>query len=277
MSADLTLPSARAERDALANRTDVLRRIRAFCALPEDTHITTDLVARFYGAGVEAIKSLVKDNRSELESDGYRVLNRAEFAGSSGDLSNLDPKARQIAVFPLRAVLRVGMLLRDSEVARELRTLLLDTFEESTPKLPVDITTPEGIAWMASLFHDTANKLVVATKQLETAAPKARKYDNFLSADGDYDVNETAKVLQRAGIETGEKRLFESLRLIRWIYRDHRGRPRAYQSALDSGYLREKPQGQYVDDDGQVVLRTPQVRVTPKGIDKLIEKMRGAA
>lgn len=275
---DLTLATARADRDALADRTDVLRRVRAFCALPVDTAITTDLVARFFGVGVEAIKSVVKDNRDEIACDGYQVVNRAEFERSHGNLSDLDPKARQIAVFPQRAVLRVGMLLRDSEVARELRTLLLDIREAAQPDLlPVDITTPEGVAWMASLFHDTANKLVVATKQLEVAAPKARKYDNFLSADGDYDVNETAKALQRAGIETGEKRLFETLRLIRWVYNDHRGRPRAYQAAIDAGYLKEKPQGQYMDDDGNVKLRTPQVRVTPKGMDKLIEKMRSVA
>jgi hypothetical protein len=65
--------------------------------------------------------------------------------------------------------------------------------------------------------------------------------------------------------------------MLRWIYKDHQGKPRAYQYAIEKGWLREKPMGEWQDDDGRVHLRTPQVRVRPGGIDKLIEKLRGAA
>jgi phage antirepressor YoqD-like protein len=275
---DLTTAAARAERDRLADRTDVLRKVRAFCQLPADTHITTELVARFYGVGIEAVRSLVKDNRAELESNGYKVYSRAEFERSSGDLSSLDPRARQIATFPIRAVLNVGMLLRDSEVAQEVRTRLLDAQQEQSAGIRMpDLSTPEGVAYMAAMFHDTANKYVIACNRLKEVEPKAAKFDNFLSAEGDYDVNEAAKVIQRADIEVGETRLWETLRMMRWTYKDHKGRPRAYQTAIEKGWLREKPMGEWQDDDGRVHLRTPQVRVRPGGIDKLIEMLRGAA
>lgn len=123
---DLTLAAARAERDALASRTDVLDKVGVLRTLPDDMHVTTEMAAEFYGVGIEAIRSLVKDNRDEIEDDGYRVVIRSEFEKSFGDLSNLDPRARQIALFPRRAVLRIGMLLRDSLVARKVRDYLLD-------------------------------------------------------------------------------------------------------------------------------------------------------
>lgn len=275
---DLTLPSARAERDQLSVHVEILRRVKAFCRLPEDTAITTELVARFYGVGIEAIRSLVKDNRSELESNGYKVYSRSEFEKSCGDLSNIDPRARQIAVFPLRAVLNAGMLLRDSEVAQELRSELLNVNRDAHAQARVpDITTPEGVAYMAAMFHDTANKYLTLSNEMKVVGPKAAKYDNFLSAEGDYDVNEAAKAIQRADIEIGETRLWETLRMARWIYKDHKGKPRAYQTAIEKGWLREKPMGEWEDEDGRVHLRTPQVRVRPAGIDKLIELLRDAA
>lgn len=274
---DLTLPSARAERDQLGAHVEVLRKVKAFCQLPHDTKITTELVARFYGVGLEAIKSLVKDNRDELAANGFRVITGDELR-SLKDLSGSTSRAASMALFSLRTVLNVGMLLRDSEVAQEVRTRLLDAHQEQAAGMRMpDLSTPEGVAYMAAMFHDTANKYVVACNRLKEVEPKAAKFDNFLSAEGDYDVNEAAKVIQRADIEIGETRLWETLRMVRWTYKDHKGKPRAYQTAIEKGWLREKPMGEWEDEDGRVHLRTPQVRVRPGGIDKLIELIKAAA
>ncbi len=127
---DLTAPTARGERDQLATRTDVLDKVGVLATLPDNMHVTATEVANFYAVPRETIRSLVLDNRDELNSDGYRVIARSAFLESfPEELSNLDPKARQIALFPRRAVLRVGMLLRDSPVARQVRDYLL-TIEE---------------------------------------------------------------------------------------------------------------------------------------------------
>lgn len=274
---DLTDATARHRRDALGAHVDILLKVKAFCRLPEDTHIPTDLVARFYGVGIEAIKSLVKDNREELEANGLRVIAGEELR-SLKNLSGSTSRAASMAVYSKRTVLNVGMLLRDSEVAQEVRTELLNVHQHAVTqdRIP-DITTPEGIAYMAALFHDTAQKNVLLSKRLDEVEPKAAKFDNFLSAEGDYDVNEAAKVIQRADVEIGETRLWETLRMSRWTYKDHKGRPRAYQTAIEKGWLREKPMGEWEDEEGRVHLRTPQVRVRPAGIDKLIEMLRSAA
>lgn len=268
MSSDLTLASARADRDALADRTDVLDKVGVLRMLPDDAHVTTDAVASFYEVPTKTIQAVVMRNREELDDDGIQVLSRTEFLETFNmQVSNLDPKARSITLYPRRAVLRVGMLLRDSPVARKVRDHLLDS-----ERLPATREERFALALLdAKVMIDQRDARIA---ELE---PKARKFDNFLSADGDYDVNEAAKVLCRSGIETGEIKLGESLRAIRWTYKDHKGRPRAYQSAINAGYLTEKPNGEWIADDGRIHLRTPQVRVTPLGIDKLIEKLGGAA
>ena len=265
MSTDLTLASARADRDALADHTDVLDKVKVLQTLPDDMNVTTEMVAEFYEVPVGTIRTLVMRNREELDDDGIIVLSRTEFDERFN--LKLSSRANSFTLYPRRAVLRVGMLLRDSRVARKVRDYLLDS-ERRT------VTREERFA-LALL--DAKVMIEERDGRIAELEPKARKFDNFLSADGDYDVNEAAKVLCRSGIETGELKLSDALRELRWTYRDPKGRPRAYQSVINAGYLAEKPNGEWVDADGRVHLRTPQVRVTPKGIDKLIEKLGSAA
>lgn len=265
MSTDLTLASARADRDQLADRTDVIDKVKVLRTLPDDFHVTTEMLAEFYEVPVGTIRTTVMRNREELDGDGLIVLTRAEFDERFN--LKLSSRANSFTLYPRRAVLRTGMLLRDSPVARKVRDHLLDSERQ-----PVSREERFALAILDAkvMIEERDNKIA-------ELAPKARKFDNFLSADGDYDVNEAAKVLCRAGIETGEIKLGETLRELRWTYKDNKGRPRAYQSVINAGHIAEKPNGEWVDDDGRVHLRTPQVRITPKGIDKLIEKLGSAA
>ncbi len=83
----------------------------------EDTEFTTlKNVAAFYMVPEQAIKSLVFDHKDELLSDGYKVMSKSElekFLKGTLEIPN-----RGLAIFPRRAVLRIGCLLRDSAVAK---------------------------------------------------------------------------------------------------------------------------------------------------------------
>ncbi|MET8648543.1 phage antirepressor KilAC domain-containing protein [Nocardia aurea] len=182
---DLTLTSARTERDALADRTDVLDKIGVLRALPDDMHVTTEMVAEFYEVPQETVRSLVLDNRDELESDGYRVTTRSAFVSSFGELSNLDPRARQIALFPRRAVLRVGMLLRDSVVARKVRDMLLDVEAVTATPMP---TGPELLAHAVleaqKMLAEKDSHIAALTDKVAEDAPKVN-YVELYVADAD--------------------------------------------------------------------------------------------
>ncbi|MEH7535964.1 hypothetical protein V7167_17335 [Bacillus toyonensis] len=139
------------ERDNLVERVEVLEKVKNLLLLPELEMATTQQVADFYGVGLEAIKAVVHGNKSELELDGYKTLSGKEIKGKldgcQTQLSRIEPRLghfvviykgeetkiayRNVALFPKRAILRVGMLLRDSEVAKEVRTQLLN-IEENT-------------------------------------------------------------------------------------------------------------------------------------------------
>lgn len=121
---NLTTRDARIDRDRLITRTDVLDKVGTLQTLPDDMHVTTEMVANFFEVAKETIFTVVRNNRDELTTDGYHVVTRADFEGTF-DLK-VPSTASRFALFPRRAVLRVGMLLRDSPVARQLRDYLLD-------------------------------------------------------------------------------------------------------------------------------------------------------
>lgn len=111
----------------------------------------------------------------------------------------------------------------------------------------------------------------IAEKDVAIAelTPRAEAWDELASAEGDYEVADAAKILARAGVETGRTRLFNQLAAIGWIYRSPQGKWKARQTAVDSGYLREKPQSHHHPRTGEIVLDPPQVRVTLRGLERL--------
>ncbi|MFD4503486.1 restriction endonuclease [Streptomyces sp. NPDC058457] len=130
-------------RSSVLDRTDVLDKVKALSLLPDGMHVTTALVAAYFEVGLEAIKSLVKDHRAELETNGYRLLAGEELR-SFKNLSGIHSRTRSLALFSRRAVLNVAMLLRDSEIARQVRVYLLD-MEYLARTQPVDNPAPTDL------------------------------------------------------------------------------------------------------------------------------------
>jgi DNA-damage-inducible protein D len=104
-------------------------------------------------------------------------------------------------------------------------------------------------------------------RQLAIAAPKAEAFDIFLSADGDYDVRDAAQLLHRDhDIQIGRTRLFRWMRENSWLGKDNR----PYQNLVDQGILRVKASTfKFTRTNGAEQIAAPQVRITPKGLDRL--------
>lgn len=120
---------------------------------------------------------------------------------------------------------------------------------------------------MAEVMGTLNQRIEAQHAQLAIAAPKAEAFDVFLSASGDYDVRDAAQLLQRDhGINTGQRRLFAWLRDNHWIGKDNR----PYQHRIDQDLLRIKA-GTFLfkRTNGQEQLAAPQVRITPKGLERL--------
>lgn len=112
-------------------------------------------------------------------------------------------------------------------------------------------------------------------EDLAKALPKANTWDALCSGRGDHSITDAAKLLSSAGIATGPRKLHKQLQDLGWIHKNQRDKWAANQDRLNTGLLAEKVR-HYIDDDGVSVLATPQVRVTPKGLEKLHELLAPA-
>jgi hypothetical protein len=117
--------------------SDVLSKAKALVfALWQGTGAaTTQEMAEYYEVPVDAVESVLRRNRDELESDGVNTLKGSDlkaFRYHSVKLTESSKTAR-VTIWTPRAALRLGMLLRDSEVAKQVRNVLLDVTQAAEP------------------------------------------------------------------------------------------------------------------------------------------------
>ncbi|MEV4558816.1 hypothetical protein AB0K51_17745 [Kitasatospora sp. NPDC049285] len=163
MSMEAALLESRTLRSGLCSRTEVLDEVKALVLLPDGLHVTTRMVADYFQVGDTAVYALVRRHRAELESNGYTVhkpvdnsanqtckMQVWQVSDSEGGESPVSDRPQGggsgIALYSRRAVLNVAMLLRDSEVARAVRSRLLDLVE-AAPRPVVEV--PEVRAFRA--------------------------------------------------------------------------------------------------------------------------------
>lgn len=148
---EAVLAESRTLRSKTMGRVDVLDKVKALALLPDGTHATTEIVASYYEVDSEAIKKLTQRHREEFAENGLRVLRGSELQAFERDILSLS-KRRALTLFTRRAVLNVGMLLTESEVARSVRTYLLNAEESSRTTL--DQFTQVGVTmrWEDAAF-----------------------------------------------------------------------------------------------------------------------------
>ena len=129
-------------------------------------------------------------------------------------------------------------------------------------------TTLAGALRLAADESERADRAEVLVAEM---APKAEIHDALMSADGDMSVREAAQALVRAGVDTGQGRLFASLVAINWL--DKSRQP--LQRHVDRAVLVRKVTT-YVDSLGDMHAST-QVRVTPKGLAELVRRLGPAS
>lgn len=83
--------------------------------------MTTEMVAGYYSVSVDAVKKNHQRFNDEFEVDGVKTL-RGKDLREARDKLSLASEVSQATVYPPAAVLRMGFILRDSEVAKNVRT-----------------------------------------------------------------------------------------------------------------------------------------------------------
>ncbi|MCH6161496.1 restriction endonuclease [Streptomyces marispadix] len=118
-------------RAAVAERTEALEKVKALTLLSDGLHVTTRMVADYFEVAERTVNRLMQRHREELTENGMRTLRGSELELFKRDILSPFPESypqprSNLALFTRRTVLNVAMLLRDSDVARRVRTYLLD-------------------------------------------------------------------------------------------------------------------------------------------------------
>ncbi|HQE45896.1 MAG TPA: phage antirepressor KilAC domain-containing protein [Rhodoglobus sp.] len=214
---------------------------------------------RFSGAISRAIESV---NASGLDaSDHFRGAGKMVQIGSGSRREIEDVELTRYGCY---------ILFQNADSRKPEIAALQQYFAVQARKQELaPATVPTGADLIALAVIEAQQMLAAKDQQIAELEPRAEAWDELASASGDYEVADAAKMLARAGVETGRQRLFTQLQEIGWIFRGPQGKWKARQSAVDSGYLAEKPMSHHHPRTGELVLDPPQVRVTLRGVERL--------
>ncbi|MEK5469349.1 ORF6C domain-containing protein [Paenibacillus sp. FSL R7-0210] len=136
------LIESKSMRESVIDRVEVLDKVKKLYLLPDNINITIEMAANYYEVEKSVIDMTISRNRAELESDGLHVKRGSELTNFK--LESVVPKnTPSLTVMPRRALLRIGMLIQDSEVARQVRSYLLDAEQEVNKGMNVSALSPQ--------------------------------------------------------------------------------------------------------------------------------------
>ena len=252
-----------------------LNKVKNLVTLPMDNLVTTELVADFYEVSVDVIKMCVSNNRDEVELDGYKVWKKADFLSKNillktkrggfdlvheGEViasgSNMG-----IALFTPRSILRVGMLLRDSQVAKQVRTTLLDIHEtvmEHEPQLATQ-KLDELTELHLKLGQAVMNGDVVAVAQISAEIERFKTRNVVTELTGKVEELQ-GTVDELVGTLDEQKPMIEAYN--RFINSDTEVKMRTMYKALE---LPERKTNRWLRDNGYLAKNTRKMTVTEKG------------
>ncbi|MSS07040.1 hypothetical protein FYJ38_00105 [Clostridium sp. WB02_MRS01] len=170
-------------RERLVAKVEILDKVKKLLLIPGTELATVKQVADFYEVGEEAVKAILYRSRDELEEDGISPMTGKETKGFL-ESCNLQPSNfrggfevngmrfsnRGNTLLSRRAILRIGMLLRESEIAKEVRTQLLNIEEKATPEIKTaDITEEQTLALSVGMAYASGDPdaiLIATTKMM---------------------------------------------------------------------------------------------------------------
>ncbi len=131
---ELILIESKTMRDQHVYRDDVLEKVKTVAFLNDNFEVTIQMAASYYEVPFDTIKSVIKRNRDEFnEYEEIRVLKGKILKEFKGQVQ-LEPElktAPSLMLINRRGLLRIGMLLTESEVAKSIRNYLLNIEEVS--------------------------------------------------------------------------------------------------------------------------------------------------
>jgi phage antirepressor YoqD-like protein len=250
---EVQLMESKDARNTLIDRVEVLGKVKLLTMLPDDLHVTTQMAANYYEVDLEAVRKILQRHRDEFITDGVTLLRDNDLQQYKKGYGQNVPSLKytsQVTLLPRRAILRIGMLLRDSEVAKRVRDYLLSNEELATTEHRQQAVTHK----LPQNYLEALKELVRVEEERQALLPKAEMFDAFMSAENVQSGDEVAKSLG-----TGVKRLYSFLRE-KGVFKKNNV---PYQRYIDSGHFVVT---QIPVRNAHLTFNTSVTRFTPKGI-----------
>lgn len=105
-------------------------------------YMTEPMVANFYGVSKKCLNQIGCRNANELSNYGYRAYrkNEVEKLLKLQDVVLENIPNRGLRLYPIKAVIVVGMMLTDSPVAEQLRSDIMDILFGNEVAIPTEST-----------------------------------------------------------------------------------------------------------------------------------------
>lgn len=273
-------------RDSAVNRIEVLEKVKNLFTIPQTDLMSINQVAEYYSTiytkdkkdnyfnknkkklkdiiiTSDTIRKLYQNNKEEINEDGTWLKNYKDFLMGNNftletsrgkatiyynDDRRLDVPNRGLRVFSKRAVLRIGLLLRDSIVAKEIRTQVLNCFENTPDEIKVqDISEEQSLAMSLGMAQASGDitAITIATGNLMAFKNRHIKMQeehiNKLQNDNKALAGEILKWEDRSKINFAIRKLARSLNKVEgciWteLYKDLK-----YKYHIDVKLRGEKP------------------------------------
>jgi len=133
-SNEMVLMESKTMRDYYAFNDSVLEKVKVIPELPGTLEVTIEMAANYYECPVDTVRTIIKRHRDEFNEYGeLRLLKGKALSEFKGLVqAELDLKSTpSLTLISRRGLLRIGMLLTESEVARSVRHYLLNVEEIS--------------------------------------------------------------------------------------------------------------------------------------------------
>ena len=134
------------------SKTDLIDMLKQYGKVVD--YMTEPMVANFYGVPNKTIETIANRNKEELKSYGYRVYKKSEILNLQTEgLENIPN--RGLRLYPIQAIIIIGVMLTDSSIAEELRSNIIKRI--FSPKEEFNLNTKELLNELRELRKEVEN------------------------------------------------------------------------------------------------------------------------
>ena len=163
----------------------ILNKVKHLVSMENTKSTHVRALAAFFEVNVSTINRIIRKNMEEFQEDGLIRLKKKELKWfkDKNVLPDSLMKVNSLTVIPYRTVFRIAMLLSKSDVAKRVRTYLLDVEEVVTINGKVDVLNKEESLLLNITRADSDAEMEHALNEYTTyinkKIPKIAKHNVF--------------------------------------------------------------------------------------------------